>query len=116
MAPAWTRAVQCARVDIDPAHRRQVDHETAIARGETGDVVRASTYCDNEIVGAREAEALKDVRHAAAAGDGSRPPVDHAVPDAARFVVPGGIWQDETLAEPRGERLERGARQRLVGA
>ena len=43
-----------ARVDVDPLHRRQVDHQRAVDHGAAGNVVTAAAHADLEALGARE--------------------------------------------------------------
>ncbi len=56
-------------VDSDPLHRREVDHEAAVADGVTADVVAAAADGDEQVMLAREADRGEDVGDAGAAGE-----------------------------------------------
>ena len=90
-------------IDPDPPHRRQVDHQPAVAGPEPGDVVAAAAHRQQQIVVGGEPDAGDDVGHAAAPGDQGRPPVDHAVPDPPRLVVGRIAGPDHLAAELAGE-------------
>jgi hypothetical protein len=76
-------------VDADALHRRQVDHQTAVADGIAGDVVTAAPHGDEQVVGSRKVHRADDVGGPGTAGDQGRFAVDGAVPDASRDVVAG---------------------------
>ena len=69
------------RVDPHPAHRRQVDHEPAVAGPEAGHVVPPAANRQRQLMGAGEPDARDDVGHPAARHDQRRTPIDHPVPD-----------------------------------
>ena len=94
-------------VDVDPFHRRQVDHQAAVDRRPPRDVVAAAADRDVEVQRARQLDGVGDVRHALAARDQRRPFVDEAVVDAAHLVV-AGIGRLKKLAgKGRRDLIER---------
>ena len=95
-------------IDRDSAHRRQVDHDPAVAHCGAGDVVTAAANGDLEVVVAGEPHGCGHVGGAATAGDQSRAPVDGAVPDGAGIVV-GIVVGGEHVAPEPGD-LHRGGR------
>ena len=95
------------RVDLDPLHRGEVDHDAVVARPEAGPVVPAAAYGDQEVVVARKADHLGDVLGACAARDQRGVPVDHRVVDLAGGAVAGVVRPDQLPLEPR-ELLARG--------
>jgi len=76
------------RVDQDPLHRRQVDHQHAVADRVPGHGVPAAADRHLQVALAGEADGCHHVVGAGAAGDQRRPPVDRAVPELACLVVP----------------------------
>ena len=75
------------RVDGHPAHRREVDDETAFRRRVAGRAVAAGSDGDLEIVLTPEPDRRRNVRDAHRADEQRGPPVEHRVPDAPRLVV-----------------------------
>src|SRR5205823_6639627 len=77
------------RVDLDGAHRRQVDHQAALGDGLAGDVVAAAP--DRHLAAGLppETDGVDDVGRRGAAGDDRGVLVDHAVVDATGVVVTG---------------------------
>jgi hypothetical protein len=75
------------RVDVNSLHRPEVDHETAVRDGPSGDVVPAAADRDLEIAATGGTNRLDDVGRALTPGDQGRPPVDHRVVHAADLVV-----------------------------
>src|SRR5215208_7456986 len=63
-------------VDVDAAHIREVDDQTAIIDGVAGDVVGASSHGEQQTMLPREVDARDDVGGAGAAGDQGRAAVD----------------------------------------
>ena len=57
------------RVDVDPRHLRQVDHQSAVGDRSAGDVVAAAADGDLRAARPRERESVRDVRRPAAARD-----------------------------------------------
>ena len=70
-----------------PGHGRQIDDEAVLGDGVTGDGVAAAADGGEEVVLPTEADGGDDVRHAAAASDQRRLPLDVAVPDLTGAVV-----------------------------
>jgi hypothetical protein len=83
LRPYGTRA----RVDIDPLHRAQIDHQRPVDHGTSRNVVTAATHADVEVLCAREPNGVRDVGSALAARDQRRVAVDQSVVDSARFLV-----------------------------
>ena len=87
-------------IDPDALHRRQVDHEPAVADGVAGDVVTAAAHGDQQLVGPREIDGGEHVGRTGAPRDQGGLAVDRAVPDTAGGVVAGvtGLQQRTTKA------------------
>ena len=96
----------CLRVDVDPRHLRQVDHQSSVRHRSAGDVVAAAANGDPEAARPRERESIHDVRRPAAARDDGGPTVDQAVVDPPGVVVAVVSGQSHPSGERRGERLE----------
>ena len=90
-------------VDGDVGHRREVDHDPAVDRAETGAVVATAADSDGEVVCARDLECGDDVHDVVAAGDRRRPLVDHGVVDGAALVITCIPGADHLPVHARGE-------------
>ena len=93
VAPPCTRTVPAVRIDLDVAHRREVDHEPVVAHSEAARVVAAAANRDQRALPAPEVDRSGHVLSVRTAGDQARAAVDHAVVDLAGLVVaavPGG--------------------------
>ena len=90
-------------VDPDALHRREVDHQPAVAHRETGDPVPSAADGRHEPMPAGELHRGEDVGHAGAAGDQTGTPVDGAVPHRPRLVVPRVDRLDQFAAKPAPE-------------
>ena len=77
------------RVDLDRLQQREVDHQAAVADGVAGGCVTAALHGDEQVVLAREVDALLDVVGVGGLGDQAGVLVDHAVEDVTGFVVAG---------------------------
>jgi hypothetical protein len=95
------------RVDRGAAQQRQVDDQGAVPHREARRVVAAAADGDLDAVLTREPHAGDDVGGVAAARDGGRVLVDHAVVDGARLVVPGIPGRDQVAAHGGGQLLIR---------
>jgi hypothetical protein len=95
-----------ARIDGDSAHRREIDHDSAVAHCCAGHVVPSASYGDLEVALAGETHRCRHVGGAAAAGDEVRVPVDGAVPDGAGVVVSIVVGGDHVA--PKSGDLSRG--------
>src|SRR5207302_11393889 len=93
-------------IDPDTFHRRQIDHQAALAYGIAGDVVAAALDRHQYAVGAGEAHRRHDVGDPGTAGDQRRTPVDHAVPDYARRVVARVAVAQQWTAQIGGKLLD----------
>lgn len=96
-------------------HTGEVDHETAVAGAEAGDVVAAASHGEEKAVFAGEAHGGPCVRGVLAPRDERRSPIDHAVPDVPPILVVGIPRPDQSAVERPLERvdgpwLERSAR------
>jgi hypothetical protein len=89
------------RVDPDPAHRRQVDHQAAVGDRQAGHVVAAAADRDLGRLLAAEPERVHHVGHRAAAGDQRGPFVDQPVVHAAGLLVGRIRGADQLAAERR---------------
>ena len=87
------------RVDADALHRRQVDHEPAIAERMPADPVATGAHRDEQIALARVANGRDHVGDAGAARDAGRPAVDRAVPDPAALVIADARRQQQLAAQ-----------------
>ena len=87
------------RIDRDGTHRRQVDHDPAVAHRRAGDVVTPAANGDLEIAVAGEAHGNGHIGGAVAAGDQPRASVDGAVPDRSGVVVVGVVGDDHIAPE-----------------
>ena len=67
-------------VDLDAAHRRQVDHEPVIRAAEAGCAVAAGLDRDHQVVVSREADCRGDFLGGRRPNDGRRPPIVNRVP------------------------------------
>ena len=103
------RGARC-RVDPDPLHRREIDHEAAVAERMTADAVAAGAHRHKEATLAREANRRDDVRDSGAASDAGGAAVDRTVPDRARRVVAFVVGTEHSAAERAAQKLEVGAR------
>jgi hypothetical protein len=99
-APAPGAHDSALDVDLDVAQLREVDDHRAVADRVPGDAVPAAAHGDGKLVLAREADGLDHVGRPGDADDERRPAVDHAVPDAARLVVPGVAGPDHQPVDP----------------
>jgi hypothetical protein len=99
------------RVDPDPAHRRQVDHDAAVAGREPRVAVAAAAHRDQQVLVAGEAHGRDHVLDVAAAGDHRRAGVGGGVPDDPGPVVAGVAGEHDLAAEAVAEAGQRtGAR------
>jgi hypothetical protein len=71
------------------AHQAEVDHQAIVAHRVTSDIVATGPNGDRQITGAGVIHGSDHVICSPAPGDYRGPPVDHRVPDGARFVKPG---------------------------
>ena len=74
-------------IDANAAHRRQVEHDPAVAGGVAGHTVPAPANGQKHAVLAREVDPGDHVGHAGATRDQRRPLVEHRVPRPARLLV-----------------------------
>ena len=89
-------------VQLDRAHRRQVDHEAVVVDAQARDAVAAAADGDREVALAGEPERGGHVGGARGAGDQRGPAVDRAVPDLAGLVVVVVAGAQQLTLEGRG--------------
>ena len=82
VAPGCTVAVPPADVDLDAAHRREVDDHPAVAGAQPGHAVSAASHREWNPRGPRQRHGRDDVLGRTAPRDQRRPGVDGAVPDS----------------------------------
>ncbi len=96
-----------ARVDVDPAHQREVDDEPVVDRAVASRVVAASPDGDLELVLLADRERGRDVVAGPAARDQRRTPVDERVVRPAQVVVAGVGGTDHGPVERAAELRDR---------
>src|SRR3954469_14325370 len=106
--PALRRGAVGDGVDGDRVHGRQVDHDSVVDGGETGDAVSAAAHRDRQVLAADELPGLQHVGGAGDLQDEGRPLVVAAVPQRPRFVVVAVGWPDHAAAQGRLELADRG--------
>jgi hypothetical protein len=67
------------RVDVDPTHRRQINHQPTIGYGPSGDIVAITANGDLDAEVATQVHRVTDIGHRLAAGDQPGTLVDQAV-------------------------------------
>jgi hypothetical protein len=87
------------RIDVDAAHRRQVDDERVVPHAEAAGVVAAASHGQKRAALAREVHGGDGVGGVRAARDEARMAVDHAVVDGACVVVAGISGLDQLAPE-----------------
>jgi hypothetical protein len=92
------------RVDVDRAHRREIDDDAVVGDRRARGVVPAAPNGERQVVLGSEADGRRDVVGVHGARDRDRALVDHAVPDAPGRVVVAVVGPDHLAAEPIGER------------
>ena len=97
------------RIDPNSLHQRQIDHQPIGADGLAGIVVTATANGHEDIVVAGEPNAGENVGGSDAAGDQSRPSVDHPVPHAAGGLVFGMPVSEQRPTQPGGKPVNCGA-------
>jgi len=83
------------RVDPNGLHRREVDHQAAVAEGVAGNVVAPAAHRQKEVVLAREVDRGDDIANAETASDERRLLVNKPVPQRTGFPITfvGGLDQ-----------------------
>ena len=103
-----------ARIDVDPLHQREVDHQPTIGDRPAGDVVAAAAHRDLQSLAPAEVDRVHDVRRVHAARDHGGMPVDQPVVDAPDLVVTAVTRSKhrsrQHLAEPLDAIFDRRAR------
>ena len=100
------------RVDTHALQQAEVDDERIVRDGQAREAVPAAPNGDRQPVLAAEPHRRDHVRHARAARDQRRPPVDRAVPDRPMLVV-GRVVAAHDLSAKAG--LEPGERRVVEG-
>ena len=102
----------CDRIHKHAPHRGEIDHQSAVANREAGDVVPAALHRERQALRPRKIHAGDDVADADAARDERGPPIDHAVPDRARFVIARLAGSEKGSAQLRLQFGAQGRRRR----
>ena len=89
------------RIDPDPFHRRQVDHQAAVGDGQAGHVVAAAAHRYLGRLVAADGDRVHDVRDGAAPGDKRGTLVDQPVVDPADLLVAQVCRGDQLAGERR---------------
>ena len=96
--PPCTRAIRRLRVDPDPLHRAEVEHDAVVDRPEPGNAVRAVPDGEGEAALAGRVDGDAYVGDVYRAHDREWAPVDHRVVDGTRLVVLGRLCGDHLAA------------------
>ena len=97
-----------ARFGVNPhtLHRRQIDHDAALADAFAGNVVTATPHRRQQLIVPGQVDRVGHVRRALALHDQRRPFVDHAVPDLAGRVIAFAAGQQQPAAQAGREFLD----------
>ena len=87
--PGLRRSDSFGRIDVDPFHWREVNHEPCVTDRTSGDIVTAAAHTDKEIPFTGQADRGPNIAVCGAPGNHGRLPVYHAVPNAACIVISG---------------------------
>ena len=88
------------RIDVDPPHRTQVDHQATVGHGLACNVVPAPTHRELEPLLARHVDGSRHIGCATTARNDRRPLVDQTVMDATGVFVTRVVRPEELAAEP----------------
>jgi hypothetical protein len=91
------------RIDMDAFHGRQIDHQAAVDRRPSGDIVPAAANCDLQIQRSRQLHRVGDIRRSGASRNEGRVLVDEAIVNAPRLVISRVGWFQQPAAERSGE-------------
>ena len=94
------------RIDTYALHQRQVDDQSVITAAKARAVVSATANGDEQSVVASELHRADDIGCIDALRDQARPLVDHAVVEAAYFVIRRVVGLDHRAAHAGDERLD----------
>ena len=92
-------------IDLDLAHRRQIDHEAALTRRLPRDAVAAAPHGGQQRMRVRELDRVHDVLAALAAGDERGMPIDRAIPHTPRLIISGILGKKQLAPEGRPKLL-----------
>ena len=98
--PASGPGTPAVRVDDDPAHRPEVNHQPVVTGRGSAERVAPATHRDLQPDGLRERDPRGHVRRRGAAHDDCRASVEVAVPQRPRRVVPRVIRNDHRPRPP----------------
>ena len=87
------------RVHPYALHGRQVNHESTVTNGVSGEAVPNAPHREQQIVNPSEIHRIDDIRRTGATDDDGRLAVDHGVPDGAHFIVSVVSGQDHLTAQ-----------------
>jgi hypothetical protein len=98
------------RIDLDPLHRREIDHQAVVARAVSLGGMAASAHGDHQAVVTAPPDGRPYVIRVAAARDERREAVDAAVPDHACLLVVGVALAEQLAGERGRQPIDRGRR------
>jgi hypothetical protein len=90
-------------VDLDPLHRRDVDHDAAVADREPDHAVTAAAHRQRQLALARVPDRRRDVGRRSAAGDDLGAAIDHRVEHSAGVLVARVAGHDRVAGESPAE-------------
>jgi hypothetical protein len=88
------------RVDPNPAHQAEIDHQAAVRHGHPERTVTAAFHADLQAKLAGHAHRRHHVAGARAAHDHLRPPVDQRIPHGPRTLIPRVTRQQQLPLQP----------------
>ena len=103
-------------IDAHRFHRRQVQHQAAVAHRAARDVVTTPADGEQQTLRPRQTHAEEHIGGAGTAKDQTGAPVDHRIPDRARFIVAGIVRQQRCAAQAGTQFFERCRIQRMRSA
>jgi hypothetical protein len=98
-------------IDIDPFHKRKIDHHTAVVGTVAGRAVAAATHGEQQAAVGSKAHGVLYVELVAAARNQCRPAFDIAVPDTPDAFVIRVAGQHHSAPQAIAQRGDLGCRQ-----
>ena len=95
-----------ARIDVDPLHQREVDHQPTVGDRPAGDIMAAAAHRDLQSLAPAEVDRVHDVRRVHAARDHGRMPVDQPVVHAPDLIVTAVTWSKDRSRQRLPEDLD----------
>ena len=106
----------CFGIHAHTLHGLQVDYEPALARRFAGQAVPARAHRRQQPVFPSEVDGAPHVGGAGAAGDQSRMPIEHRIPDSASGIVRRMVLTQDLASHARSEGLDVGSAQYEIAA